>query len=585
MSFPPLLPPAITSSISITISRLLDISDRLATPIRPLATMSTTATPPTYPPYTEYVRALSLTHPELAPLAQLLTGRYPPLTECLTWTTSTNVDVVVADVHRNASQPVTFHQALDIQQLKLYATSDIPENVSMRLFLVEDVTAPVIELLGSVYGCHPSLFEEHMHSQASRQKYRTDLDGHLDGLARMDRPWGFNDCLGDRRHTPSGIGNLSFFSLPFYRKFHYPNEESRQRHESKRSMFREGHNKDALSKKALEERVSGAFVDNGPSRKHEVGIFLFDSIGESRSNASIPSMSSVNRPLFGSIPTFFTTHATRLPLAHLTVSRSSTRFALLSQLGDKRFIQQIGHDKAILLCAIINNVIGAWFEVMLDVEREVRPGGRDVMFAMHADNFLQQLADSFAEVGRNTDFLRKSLDLMRSGGCSTLRCTQGTEASLFRGGLTADLEDLVRRSEDFRGEIQQRIALVSAVQSIMESKKAVQQADAVGVLTAVATFFIPLSFVSSLFGMNVKEISAESTPIWVFCLISIIFTSISLFVSRYWKLLRSLWTYLFASQYSYNHPDLAILYETRRARWATLLKGDISWDTIMKTMK
>lgn len=86
-------------------------------------------------------------------------------------------------------------------------------------------------------------------------------------------------------------------------------------------------------------------------------------------------------------------------------------------------------------------------------------------------------------------------------------------------------------------------------------------------LTAVATFFIPLSFVSSLFGMNVKEISAESTPIWIFFLIAIALASISLLVLGYWKTLRSSWNY-FTKRGTDDDGNI----EYRRKKWANLLR-------------
>ena len=46
-------------------------------------------------------------------------------------------------------------------------------------------------------------------------------------------------------------------------------------------------------------------------------------------------------------------------------------------------------------------------------------------------------------------------------------------------------------------------SLMSAM-SIVESKKAIQEAEGVSKLTQLAFFFIPLSLVSSAFGMNAR---------------------------------------------------------------------------------
>jgi hypothetical protein len=48
--------------------------------------------------------------------------------------------------------------------------------------------------------------------------------------------------------------------------------------------------------------------------------------------------------------------------------------------------------------------------------------------------------------------------------------------------------------------------------TIRESEKAVVEAQSVTKLTKLAVFFVPLSFVASLFGMNVREVNPGSTP-------------------------------------------------------------------------
>ncbi|KAK4233734.1 hypothetical protein C8A03DRAFT_38537 [Achaetomium macrosporum] len=54
---------------------------------------------------------------------------------------------------------------MDIEKLKeLTSPNNIPADVVMRPFLIEDITAPVIEVLGTAFDCHPMLFAEHMHT-------------------------------------------------------------------------------------------------------------------------------------------------------------------------------------------------------------------------------------------------------------------------------------------------------------------------------------------------------------------------------------------------------------------------------------
>lgn len=54
------------------------------------------------------------------------------------------------------------------------------------------------------------------------------------------------------------------------------------------------------------------------------------------------------------------------------------------------------------------------------------------------------------------------------------------------------------------------------LQSMEASQRSIEEAVSVKRLTQLAFIFIPLSFVTSLYGMNVKEISGDGVRIWVF---------------------------------------------------------------------
>jgi len=62
--------------------------------------------------------------------------------------------------------------------------------------------------------------------------------------------------------------------------------------------------------------------------------------------------------------------------------------------------------------------------------------------------------------------------------------------------------------------------------------------------------------------MNVKEISPQTTPLWLFLLIAALLTTTSLMVLAYWKTLRGWWHFYFSSS--------VIDYMSRRERWREL---------------
>ena len=64
-----------------------------------------------------------------------------------------------------------------------------------------------------------------------------------------------------------------------------------------------------------------------------------------------------------------------------------------------------------------------------------------------------------------------------------------------------------------------------------ESGRAIQEAQVVRRLTALAFIFIPISTVCSAFGMNVSELSGELPPVWIFVVVALAITSFTVICS------------------------------------------------------
>ena len=56
--------------------------------------------------------------------------------------------------------------------------------------------------------------------------------------------------------------------------------------------------------------------------------------------------------------------------------------------------------------------------------------------------------------------------------------------------------------------------LMSSI-SVMEAGSIKEQAQQGQMITRLACLYVPLSFVTGIFGMNVKEINGSSLPMWV----------------------------------------------------------------------
>jgi len=83
-------------------------------------------------------------------------------------------------------------------------------------------------------------------------------------------------------------------------------------------------------------------------------------------------------------------------------------------------------------------------------------------------------------------------------------------------GLLEDFEDLDMEAGSLRRECNDSIGLEMNMISILDSKKSIEQADRVQKLTFLAYLFVPVSFIASIFSMNVREINNSPLKLWMF---------------------------------------------------------------------
>lgn len=81
--------------------------------------------------------------------------------------------------------------------------------------------------------------------------------------------------------------------------------------------------------------------------------------------------------------------------------------------------------------------------------------------------------------------------------------------------LGEELRDVVSDSCRLEMEMRERIQVYVAAMSLLESRRGIQQTSSVVRLTQLAFIFIPLTFTTGVFGMNV-EILKNGAPMWQF---------------------------------------------------------------------
>ncbi|KAK8248605.1 hypothetical protein IWZ00DRAFT_299294 [Phyllosticta capitalensis] len=120
---------------------------------------------------------------------------------------------------------------------------------------------------------------------------------------------------------------------------------------------------------------------------------------------------------------------------------------------------------------------------------------------------------------------------------------QSSQKAEWQMARTFDLQtappDLLTKRTIVQKHFESTFTALTAMISISESKKAILQAEQVMRLTKLATFFIPLAFVASLFGMNLKEFDSADITTWVYTSVAFLLTTyFILYYQTVWTILK-----------------------------------------------
>lgn len=98
-------------------------------------------------------------------------------------------------------------------------------------------------------------------------------------------------------------------------------------------------------------------------------------------------------------------------------------------------------------------------------------------------------------------------------------CSTASDRATVDSVITTLLEDFVTlqtEASELCDACNAYIGLEMNMISILDSKKSIEQAQRIQMLTFLAYLFIPLTFTCSIFSMNVYELNGTKSPIWVY---------------------------------------------------------------------
>lgn len=139
----------------------------------------------------------------------------------------------------------------------------------------------------------------------------------------------------------------------------------------------------------------------------------------------------------------------------------------------------------------------------------------------------------------------KHISLARNS-IQTAQSSKWPSACTERGGrmrraVELDWAHLEHVSRELDSRCQEAITVLMSTVTIQDAKKAIAQAERVAKLTFLAFIFVPLSFTTSFFGMNFRELEELSIWRWVVMSAPIITVTLTVFfvdgkvATRYWR--------------------------------------------------
>jgi hypothetical protein len=115
---------------------------------------------------------------------------------------------------------------------------------------------------------------------------------------------------------------------------------------------------------------------------------------------------------------------------------------------------------------------------------------------------------------------------------------QRTVAQESKDAVKADYEFLLSRYRQLSLHYQEAISVLVSATSLAESQKQITLATQVTKLTILTTIFLPLSYCTSIFGMNFVELEQLSIWIWVVVTVSV---GLATFAVYQWDKRQRLW--------------------------------------------
>ncbi|KAL8724232.1 MAG: hypothetical protein Q9166_008063 [cf. Caloplaca sp. 2 TL-2023] len=133
-------------------------------------------------------------------------------------------------------------------------------------------------------------------------------------------------------------------------------------------------------------------------------------------------------------------------------------------------------------------------------------------------NDSDDLSKARTQLGSNQ---RSSHDIDQDNDFANWQLAGNRNAATPATSLMEDYEYLLARCSELSMRCTSAMDITMNKALVLESQKAIEQSERLKKLSLLATFFIPLSFTSSLFGMNFRVFGQGDLSVWLYVAVAV----------------------------------------------------------------
>jgi Mg2+ and Co2+ transporter CorA len=180
---------------------------------------------------------------------------------------------------------------------------------------------------------------------------------------------------------------------------------------------------------------------------------------------------------------------------------------LLCRYMVKATTAELADDDSVISSILYKMIMDDMWQVLAEMRLDL-----DHLDGEFGSGLLRQLVEVYGnKVLQNMNWARSTLQELdewtrhMANTCKILHCS---------ADLAEELAELRASVAELRSRTDSTVSLLSASMAIAQSTRVIEQTSGINKLTELAFVFVPISFVTAAFSMQVRELTESSPPLW-----------------------------------------------------------------------